>query len=262
MRMNPRLLLFGLMSLALVGQAQPWRLESSSELSPMGHGAFFVVKKFTGPGKLEMKLVIFDDRHCQFRVVANADAKTARSLKEIGQVQKALAVCNGGYFHVGGNFGPSGLEIADGKRTDVFSVGDLIGALMVRQGKASLVWGNEFRDSADITQFLQCSPWLVSEGKVVPLPPGEDPRNHRTFILTDGEGRWAIGICNGVGLLELARLLNTPGILPEIKVRRVLNLDGGPSTGLWCRGAKDVAFYEKPVWPVRNMIVVEPRTLP
>jgi hypothetical protein len=240
-------------------QAQ-WRLESSTDAAPLGHGAVFVVKSVTGLIKTELKLVIFDDRRCHVRVVANADQKTARSLEAIGRDEEALAVCNGGYFHAGGDFGPSGLEVAGGVRTGTFTGGAWVGALMVRKQQTSLVWENEFRDSPDITEFIQCSPWLVSGDSVFPASPsvGPEQRNHRTFIMTDGQGRWGIGVCKSAGLSELARILITPGIITEMKVKRALNLDGGPSTGLRCRREDGREHFEKPGWAVRNAIVIVP----
>jgi hypothetical protein len=256
--MKPLLLL---LSLIVSAHAQTWRLESSSKAAPVGHGAIYVVKQVIGPAKAEIRLVVFDETQCQMRVVANAESKSARTLDAIGLAENALTVCNGGYFHAGGDFGPAGLEIAKGVRSDKFTDGKWIGGLMVKQGKASLVWSEEFRDSPDITEFVQCSPWLVSDGRVWPVSSPKEPeqRNHRTFILTDNEGRWAIGICKRVGLLELAHILVTPGIISEMKVKRALNLDGGPSTGLWCRNEAGAVQFEKPGWAVRNAIVVVPR---
>ncbi|MCB1277501.1 phosphodiester glycosidase family protein [Prosthecobacter sp.] len=238
-----------------------WRLESSSKAASVGHGAVYVVKQISGPAKAEIRLVVFDEKQCRLRVVVNSDRKTALSLDELGLAENALAVCNGGYFHAGGDFGPAGLEIAGGVRQDKFTAGPWVGGLMVKQDNASLVWENEFRDSPDITEFLQCSPWLISEGRVWPAPPSKEPeqRNHRTFIITDTEGRWAIGTCKRTGLLELAHILITPGIISELKVTRALNLDGGPSTGLWCRSADGRTQFEKPGWDVRNVIAVVPR---
>lgn len=254
-----RLLLFWLV-LTCCAHAQ-WRLESSTDAAPLGHNALFVVKTVSGPAKAELKIVIFDEKDCGIHVVANVDRKTARPLDVIGRAEKAVAVCNGGYFHAGGDFSSAGLEIAGGVRSDKFTGGELIGALMVRQSKASLVWENEFRDAPDITDFVQCSPWIVSEGRVVPVPPPKEPeqRNHRTFIMTDENGRWAIGVCKRTGWLELARILVTPGIITEMKVKRALNLDGGPSTGLWCRNEDGREHFEMPGWAVRNAIVIVPR---
>ena len=44
-----------------------------------------------------------------------------------------------------------------------------------------------------------------------------------------------------------------------MKVNRALNLDGGPSTGLWCRSESGAIQFEKPGWAVRNAIVIVPR---
>lgn len=254
-------LLLAFVSLLLLGQASSWRLESSTKAAPLGHGATFVIKTVSGPARAELKLVFFDETDCQIRVVANADRTTAKPLDVIGREEKALAVCNGGYFDAGGDFGPAGLEIARGGRAGQFQ-GDRgwVGALTVRQGKASLILENEFQDKADITDFVQCSPWLVNNHQIAAaLLQGQDVRNRRTFIMTDGEGRWAIGTCKSVGLLELAQILLTPGIVTEMKVQRALNLDGGPSTGLWCQGQDGREHFEKPGWVVRNAIVIVPR---
>ena len=254
-------LLLCLLVLTCSARAQQWRLVSSSKAAPMDHGVAYVVKQIAGPAKAEMRLVFFDEKQCKMHVVANGDPKTARSLEAIGLAKKALAVCNGGYFNVSGDFGPVGLEIAEGVRSGKPVADQWFGGLMVKQDKASLIWSNEFQDSPDIAEFVQCSPWLVSEGRVWPVLPSKEPeqRNNRTFIMTDGAGGWAIGTCKRTGLLELAHVLVTPEIITEMKVNRALNLDGGPSTGLWCRNEAGAVQFEKPGRPVRNAIVIVPR---
>ncbi len=254
-------LLLALLALMLAGQTSAWRLDSTSKAAPLGHEAVFVIKSISGPTKVEMKLVFFDEKECALRVAVNPTSLTAAPLNELGEEAKALAVCNGGYFNAGGDFGPSGLEIAGGKRADQFrGSGGWVGALMVREGKASLILEKEFQDTPDISDFVQCSPWLIDHDRIAPvLLEGQDQRNQRTFILTDGAGRWAIGVCKGVGLLELAQILLMPGIITEMKVKRALNLDGGPSTGLWCRSTDGREFFDKPAWAVRNAIMVIPR---
>lgn len=92
-----------------------------------------------------------------------------------------------------------------------------------------------------------------------PADGSQEPKNARTFIATDGKGQWAIGTIKGVGLCELAELLVTPGVMPEMTVKRALNLDGGPSTGLWFRTEDGVEIYEKPGWIVRNGIAIVPK---
>jgi hypothetical protein len=46
-----------------------------------------------------------------------------------------------------------------------------------------------------------------------------------------------------------------------MKVKRALNLDGGPSTGLWCRSTDGREHFKKPGWAVRNAIMLVPRDL-
>lgn len=255
-------LLLCLCLLTCSARAQQWRLVASSRAVKLGHDAEHVIKQIAGPAKAELRLVFFDEKQCELRVAVNHDRKTARPLDALGLAEKALAVCNGGYFEPGSSdMRPVGLEIAQGLRSGKFTTGQWMGGLMVKQGRSSLVWSNEFQDATDIREFVQCSPWLVSGGRVWPVPLGKEPepRNSRTFILTDGAGRWAIGTCKRTGLLELAHILVTPGIITEMKVDRALNLDGGPSAGLWYRAADGSELSEKPGWAVRNAIMVLPR---
>ncbi|MBK8092362.1 MAG: phosphodiester glycosidase family protein [Verrucomicrobiaceae bacterium] len=224
----------------------------------LGHGAQFVPRRVNG---VMLRLVFFDETKCQLRVLSNPDRNSEKQLDDWGREQKALAVCNGGYFEVGKRL-PSGLEVAGGVRSGAFlNRGEFGGSLVVKDGKAALVWDTEFQDDPKITEMVQCSPWLVSDGKPwTPLPLDKpEPKNARTFILTDGAGKWAIGTAQNVGLVELARLLTTPGAIPELQVKRALNLDGGPSTGLWFKTEDGREDYGKPAWVVRNGIAVVPR---
>lgn len=100
-----------------------WRLVSSSKAEPLGPGAFHVVKQIAGPTKAEIRLVLFDEKQCELHAVANSDPRTAWKLDELGHARKALAVCNDGYFNPGGDFGPVGLEIAEGTRSNKPIVG-------------------------------------------------------------------------------------------------------------------------------------------
>ncbi len=65
---------------------------------------------------------------------------------------------------------------------------------------------------------------------------------------------------SGIGLRELAELLVNQGAgLLGFKVSRALNLDGGPSTGLWGRDEKGkVVVHEKEMWSVKNCVVIRP----
>jgi len=235
-----------------------WRLEVFAQPLELGHGVRYVPRR---AGMVMLHLVFFDESKVSLRVLSNPGRGSEKQLDTWGREHKALAVCNGGYFEVGKRE-PSGLEIVGGVRSGTLvNRGEYGGSLIVKDGKAALVWDPEFRDDPKITELVQCSPLLVSDGQ--PWSPPSDgkpePKNARTFILTDGAGHWAIGTVENVGLQELGRLLTTPGVIPEFSVKRALNLDGGPSTGLWFKTADGRENLEKPGWVVRNGIAVMPR---
>ena len=235
-----------------------WRMELFAQPLDLGSGARYVPRRVGG---VMLHLVFFDESKTKLLVLSNPGRGSEKQLDAWGREHKAVAVCNGGYFDVGKRE-PSGLEIAGGVRSGTaVNRGEYGGSLVVRDGKTELVWDTEFRDDPKITEMVQCSPWLVSDGK--PWSPPSDgkpePKNTRTFILTNGAGLWAIGTAQNVGLMELARLLAAPGTIPEFSVKRALNLDGGPSTGLWFRTADGRENLDKPGWIVRNGIAVLPR---
>jgi len=235
-----------------------WRLELFAQPLELGNGARYVPRRV---GLVMLHLVFFDESKVGLHVLSNPGRGSEKQLDVWGREQKALAVCNGGYFDLGDR-SACGLEIAEGVRSGEFrNAGVYGGSFLVRDGRAELVWDTEFRDDPKISAMLQCSPWLVSDGKPWIPPPADkpEPKNARTFILTDGAGHWAIGTAQNIGLGELARLLASPGTISEFPVKRALNLDGGPSTGLWFKTADGRENLEKPGWIVRNGIAVIPR---
>ncbi|MES2595129.1 MAG: phosphodiester glycosidase family protein [Verrucomicrobiota bacterium] len=236
-----------------------WRLDLFAQPQDIGHGVRFVPRRVGG---VMLRLVFFDEATTALRVLANPDRQSEKRLEVWGREAKALAVCNGGYFELATRL-PSGLEIAGSVRSGVFlNRGEFGGSFIVKDGKPALVWDTEFQDDPKITEMVQCSPWLVSDGRPWSAPLSKDnepePKNAHTFILTDGVGHWAFGTAKSVGLQELARLLATPGVISEFPVKRALSLDGGPSTGLWFKTANGREDYEKPSWVVRNGIAVIP----
>lgn len=253
----PGILVAGALLLAAQAWSQP-RLISSSPALDLGSGASFVIKKVGGAKEFEFKLVFFDSEKCAVHVAANTERNLARSLEITAREAKAIAACNGGYFNQ--KFGPIGLEIAAGSRTGTYDHQNLPfgGALVVDEKSIRILRDDEFTDGTGITELIQCCPRLMEGGAVVKGVGGEE-RAPRTFVLTDCAGHWALGVSNGIGLQELADTLATPGIIVEFKVQRALNLDGGPSSGLWYRAAEGTPHYQHEAWPIRNIILVTPR---
>ncbi len=246
------------LALALVLSCFSFTCSESAEDDPFPASAAYISKVSAG---VTLSLFTFDEMDCEIAVFANPDRKGAKNLSEWGQQTKALAVCNGGYFDPGPLL-PSGLEISNGIATGKQTTGDPhVGNLLVTPSATSLIWDGELLDLTDARHFLQCSPWLVSEGRTYqPSTPNEDePRAFRTFIMTNGQGRWCIGITSRVTLSGLARILTKSDLLPNFTVKRALNLDGGPSTGLWVKGKEAELKTQQPKWPVRNGVLVRPR---
>lgn len=237
-----------------------WTLVSSASPVSLGHGATLVKKRVEkGAGRsCELTLVFFDESHCILGIASNASKKDARSVKAIAQSAGAIAACNGGYFEPPLML-PAGLEIAAGVRTGTLDLKQPFGgALVIDGGSAGIVPTEKFNDSASVEGFLQCCPRLVEKGLAIELIGGENLAE-RTFVLTDGKGRWAIGVSKSIGLPDLASILSNPRIVSEFQVQSALNLDGGPSTGIWCRHAKGGETSSPERWKVRNAILVLPR---
>lgn len=240
----------------LLASMMPWRLVSTSDPVSLGHGATFVTKRVKGTVDAELHLVFFDTRSCDLRVIEQPAKEGARNLEEIARANGALASCNGGYFDVP-NFLTSGLQIVAGNTQGELVREPLWGCVLVRSGVTELLPMEEFKDGTGVTDFIQCTPMYVLDGRAVQI--GDGTRNSRTFVLTDQSGHWAIGTCKNIGVQELADLLATPGIIREFAVKRALNLDGGPSTGLWWKDETGTGHYDKEKWRVKNMLLVMPK---
>jgi hypothetical protein len=256
------LLLLPLLWWALVPMTRAeWTLSSNAAPAPisLGHGATVVTKHLTkGDEKCKLTLVFFDESQRVVQVAANTTKKGARAVRDIAAQAGAIAACNGGYFEPPKML-PSGLEIAGGVRTGTLDLAmPFGGTFLVEGGKGSIIASEKFVDHPGISDLIQCCPRLVESGLPIKGIGGENLAQ-RTFVLTDGKGRWAIGVSGNIGLPGLASILCNPKILSELQVQSALNLDGGPSTALWCKHASGGQTSSPETWKVRNVILISPR---
>lgn len=240
----------------IANQMMPWRLVSSAKPVPLAKGATYVVKKIKGPMETELHLVFFDAASCRLAVVAQETKQTALSVAGAASVANAIAACNGGYFDVQA-FTPAGFQIASGKRDGKLTPNPFAGFVSVRNGAPELARLEQFKDDPSVTEYLDCNPLYVMDGRALKL--GYGPRNTRTFVMTDQRGHWAIGVCRNLALQELADVLTTSSIITEMKVESALNLDGGPSSSLWCKGEGEPIQPLKESWRVKNLLIVLPK---
>jgi exopolysaccharide biosynthesis protein len=197
-----------------------------------------------------LDLALFSTKNATLRVVDNP--KGDYDLASVMRRSRGLAGVNGGYFDP--QNAPVGLLISDGKSIAPLRKARLLsGVLVVTKTRVELIRSGEYSARKNAIAALQCGPFLVDGGK--PVAGLEATRTaRRTFVLTIGSDRAAIGFCSTVTLAQLGDILATP----ELKTQRALNLDGGSSSAFWFaseRGAFSIAEQKT----VRDFVIVTPK---
>ncbi len=260
--MHPRLSLLSIAAYLLFSpcasaQAVTWAVISREPVVPMAAGAEFHAFSVSSDDSVDFQVVVFTAAKCVFRIVDQPRQIDAVSLGEALRGSRAIAGVNGGFFTPA--FEPLGLVISNGKRAGAVQRSALLGGvLMVRKGQLQLLWRDEFTLDANVTEMIQAGPRLVANGAPISGLKESDDRP-RTFVATNGKGRWMLGICRYTSLAALGQILATPGIIPGMEIDRALNFDGGKSTGLWLRTAAGAEVYESEIATVRNFVTIEPR---
>lgn len=243
--------------LAGVASAAEWSVQSRAADRELGAGASLLQFSVSGPNSVDFTVVKFDSARCALRIVDQPDKSRATTLSRAMEGIQAMAGVNGGFFTK--EFEPLGLMITDGKSVGSWTRSSLLGGvLVVKKGRPLLLWRDEFESSKGVTQLLQAGPRLVNNGLLVS---GLEARSHRprTFIATDNEGHWLLGIAQSTTIEHLAQILCVPGLVPQLEIARALNFDGGKSTGFWARLATGEVVDDPEFSTVRNFVAVVPR---
>ena len=201
-----------------------------------------------------LDLALFSTKSATVRVLDNPTGND--NLAAAMRRERCLAGVNGGYFDPEDK--PVGLVISDGKLIAPLRKARLLsGVMIVSSGRLQLLRVAEYSPKRKATAALQCGPFLVDRGQ--PVPGLNDTRPaRRTFIITGGADRAALGFCSGVTLAELGKILATPEVVPDLKVLRALNLDGGSSSAFWFAGERG-PFSISEQKTVRNFVAVVPK---
>ena len=200
-----------------------------------------------------INLALFSTKSATVRVIDNPTGED--SLAVAMRRENCLAGVNGGYFDPADK--PVGLVISGGKLIAPLRQARLLsGVMAVSAGRLQLFRTAEYSSKRKANEALQCGPFLVDRG--LPVSGLNDTRfARRTFVLTSGPDRAAVGICSGVTLAGLAKVLATPGAAPDLKVQRALNLDGGSSSAFWFAGERSFSISEQK--RVRNFVAIAPK---
>jgi uncharacterized protein YigE (DUF2233 family) len=184
---------------------------------------------------------------------------------EVAARRDVLLAFNGGFFAP--DHRPSGLLASGGALLGEAAYAGGSGVLVVSDGRATLLpreatdGGVPWRRAAVV---VQCGPRLVEAGGAVGVYRDDGQRYARTAACIRDGGRtldlvatWQTDApLRGPGLYEFSRRLAAPGVLGDGGCEAALNLDGGPSTGVF---ARDVAsrwrYLHEAVGPTPWLIV-------
>jgi exopolysaccharide biosynthesis protein len=209
-----------------------------------------VLENPVGSERITADLAIFSTKSCTLRVLQNEGG--ADGLGEMMRNEKCLAGVNGGYFDE--NFAPLGLRIVNGQMLAPLRRARLItGVLAAPPRGVQIVRSREFSGRAGVTAAIQCGPFLVDRGQ--PISGLNDSHlARRTFAATTSSSRALVGVCSGVSLADLAKILALTSLAEDLKIERALNLDGGSSSAFWFARENGSAFSISEQKPVRDFV--------
>lgn len=200
--------------------------------------------------------VLFSEKKNELHVIDNS--MRDKTLAQVMQEQHFLAGVNGGYFRPDGR--PMGFVMSQGKVIHAQETAPrlLTGFVVVAGEKSQLLHvGEKIPEGA--TEILQTGPFLINHG--VPVIGLETTRiARRTFIATDKDGLWMIGVISPVTLADAARVLlaAAPHFFSKHSIQRALNLDGGSSSALWADLSAE-PFAQSEIGYVNNFLGIKIR---
>lgn len=235
-------------------QAQWKQISSQSEPSPnkgLEH-RYLVVEDSNSGERASLELAIFSTKSCRLRVVDQPSEPRA-DLEDVMTRGNFLAGVNGGYFDP--EYRPIGLLLVDGTMVAPLQKARLLsGVLSASAKKVQISRVAEFSLAQKPDAAVECGPMIVDLGKSVRgLEANKIAR--RTFAAIAAGDKTALGFCSDVTLADLSSILAIVTI-PDFKIQRALNLDGGSSSAFWFKRAKGGAFSISEQKSVRDFVAV------
>jgi uncharacterized protein YigE (DUF2233 family) len=232
-----------------------WKILERRDL-PVSDGKLTasVLRVTDGTAEAEVNLVWFTPADVKLEVIANT--VEIRSLRELIETHGGLAGINGGYFEA--NLNPVGLLISNDRVLHRLQRAKLLsGIFYVKSGRPGLARTQEFPGVKGIEQAIQCGPFLVDAGRVV-AGLNNDRVAPRTFVFSCGSSVWGFGVCRSVTLEEMGAILAHTTMVPDHRIIRALNFDGGSSTTFYVTAGGRTIFSQGRS-EVSNYLVVKRR---
>jgi len=238
-------------------QAQWTQISSQSEPSPSRgiEHRYIVVEDSAAGGRASLELVVFSTKSCRLRIV-DQSAEPRVELEEAMSRGNFLAAVNGGYFDP--EYKPIGLLIVDGTVIAPLQRARLLsGVLSASAKKVQISRVAEFLITQKPDAAVESGPMIVDLGKAVRgLESTRAAR--RTFAAVGAGDRAALGFCSDVTLADLSNILAVV-VIPEFKIQRALNLDGGSSSAFWFKRTNGSAFSISEEKLVRDFVAIVPK---
>jgi hypothetical protein len=246
-----------LLIVSSTARAQWTQISSQSEPSPTrGIEHRYLVAEDSGTGdRASLELAVFSTKSCRLRVI-DQPSEPRVDLEEAVSRGNFLAGVNGGYFDP--DYKPIGLLISDGRMIAPLQKARLLsGVLSASAKKVQISRVAEFSMAQKPDTAVECGPMVVDLGK--PVRGLESTRAaRRTFAAVGAGDKAALGFCSDVTLADLSNILASIS-LPDFKIQRALNLDGGSSSAFWFKRANGSAFSIDEQKPVRDFVVIVPK---
>lgn len=181
------------------------------------------------------------------------------SLEVAMKQNSCIAGVNGGYFSADKKRTPLGLLKHKGKAGHQLASGAFTVAGVLYDTGKDIKLERSTKLSTPIprmTEAIQGGPFLIDNGRAVT---GLDNKKiaRRTFVATDGKGKWCLATTTPLTLRQLALWLSKPQAMGKFNIQTALNLDGGTSSAIWIAKPR---IYKASFKEVRNYIGVTLRS--
>jgi uncharacterized protein YigE (DUF2233 family) len=217
----------------------------------------------TGEEK-DLMLVKIDPKLFSFNIYQNPSQDEAKTIKEVHEETGAILSFNGGFFTE--DFKPTGLLLDKGEILRKISPADLLnGIFAIKNDHTALLLSQNVRiGKANYYSFaIQNGPLLIDENGSIQISSDTHKLANRTALGIDKDGNIVLIILklsllnpdNTISLYEFAQLLKNNDALRPLFLHSVLNLDGGPSTGMMLGDS-----YYPEMERVQNIIYVKRST--
>jgi len=234
-------------SLAVRSPYSPWYVARWEEV-----GENLRRMEFISEDEVNVLLYAFDPANFSLRIENSEEPERVKTWAS--QIPGEHIIVNGFYFLE--DHAPAGLLITDGKEvSEVEFDYDKSGIIRLEPNFDIVDTGFEVFSTREVVEAGQSYPFLLKEG-VGSIKEDSGLVARRTFMGTDRTGQVYVGVVwrDDVSLYELMNVLQEV----DIDWYDVMNLDGGPSTGLMVETEGFVEALDSAAL-VPNVIVIQPK---